>query len=229
MSEKKQHSGLPSSVQLARPHPPFSYKRTKALVIGLCLSALGGGAFVLRTLVVQESPGHVANRLCPQAKPITPVKHSAIWDTLVKRSTSDEYKEHAIEWLSGAVRVRYASYPSIVGFEGQLNHTNSTESYDHMEPVGVDPRWEVFGPFHDYLLKAFPLVYGFLRVRVQFLTGFQAFHLVPDQSQHVGFGLCLAWIRRKPETDLARCTPRCELHLFFSVTGASYLQQMSCR
>lgn len=28
-----------------------------------------------------------------------------------------------------------------------------------MDPVGVDPRWEAFGPFHDYLLKAFPLVY----------------------------------------------------------------------
>jgi len=33
-----------------------------------------------------------------------------------------------------------------------------TESYDRMDPVGVDPRWDAFGPFHDYLLKAFPLV-----------------------------------------------------------------------
>lgn len=28
-----------------------------------------------------------------------------------------------------------------------------------MAPVGEDPRWEAFGPFHDYLLKAFPQVY----------------------------------------------------------------------
>jgi hypothetical protein len=34
-----------------------------------------------------------------------------------------------------------------------------TESYDGMGPVGEDPRWEVFGPFHDYLLGAFPLLY----------------------------------------------------------------------
>ena len=34
-----------------------------------------------------------------------------------------------------------------------------TESYDDMEPVGVDPRWDAFGPFHDYLLESFPLVY----------------------------------------------------------------------
>jgi Gly-Xaa carboxypeptidase len=28
-----------------------------------------------------------------------------------------------------------------------------------MGPVGEDPRWEVFAPFHEYLEKAFPLVY----------------------------------------------------------------------
>lgn len=35
---------------------------------------------------------------------------------------------------------------------------HSTQSFDRMGPVGQDPRWEAFGPFHDYLLKAFPLV-----------------------------------------------------------------------
>ena len=52
------------------------------------------------------------------------------------------------------------------------NDTSRTESYDHMEPVGVDPRWDAFGPFHDYLLEAFPLVYVFLCVRVKFLIIF---------------------------------------------------------
>ena len=41
-----------------------------------------------------------------------------------------------------------------------------------MDPVGVDPRWDAFGPFHDYLLEAFPLVYVFLRVRGKLLTTF---------------------------------------------------------
>ena len=63
-----------------------------------------------------------------------------------------------------------------------------------MDPVGVDPRWEAFEPFHDYLLQAFPLVYVLLRIRVTFLTGLQSFNLVVDQSQHVGFGLRLVWI-----------------------------------
>ena len=110
MSEKKQDfAGLPSSVELIRHHPPFSHKRTKVLVIGLCLGALGVGGFFFRTLAFRDPSVHVSNQLCPQAKPVAPVKHSAIWDTLVKRSASDQYKEHAIEWLSGAVRIRYAS------------------------------------------------------------------------------------------------------------------------
>ena len=28
-----------------------------------------------------------------------------------------------------------------------------------MGPVGDDERWDVFGPFHDYLARAFPLTY----------------------------------------------------------------------
>ena len=49
------------------------------------------------------------------------------------------------------------------------NYASRTESHDHMGPVGEDPRWEVFGPFHDYLREAFPLVYVFLRVRIKSL------------------------------------------------------------
>ena len=36
--------------------------------------------------------------------------------------------------------------------------SSRTESYDDMKEIGVDPRWEVFVPFHEYLLKTFPLV-----------------------------------------------------------------------
>ena len=39
---------------------------------------------------------------------------------------------------------------------------DSTQSYDKMGPVGEDPRWEVFGPFHAYLAKSFPLVHSTL-------------------------------------------------------------------
>jgi Gly-Xaa carboxypeptidase len=109
----------------------------------------------------------------------------------------------------GQDSVRLVSF--ILGVEVNLNDTHRTESYDHMQPVGVDPRWDVFGPFHDYLLQAFPLVYVFLSIRAQFLTGLQLFYLVVDQSQYMGFGLRVAWIRRKPQTGPVRRTPRYRL------------------
>ena len=57
----------------------------------------------------------------------------------------------------------------VFGVESNSNRTLRTESYDSTGPVGVDPRWEVFGPFHDYLLYAFgPRVY-----------------VVPTRSYHV--------------------------------------------
>ena len=33
-----------------------------------------------------------------------------------------------------------------------------TEAFDDMGPVGEEPRWEIFGEFHAYLDKKFPLM-----------------------------------------------------------------------
>ena len=65
MFEKQDFTGLPSSVELIRYHPPFSHKRTKVLVIGLCLSALEVGGFVFQILAVRDPSVHVSNQLCP--------------------------------------------------------------------------------------------------------------------------------------------------------------------
>ena len=96
----------------------------------------------------------------------------------------------------------------ILAVEPSFDGIFRTESYDNMDPVGVDPRWDVFGPFHDYLLQAFPLVYVPLRVQVKFLTGLQAFYFAVDQSQHMGFGLRVAWICRDTQTSLIYCSSR---------------------
>ena len=50
---------------------------------------------------------------------------------------SDEFLRQSAKRLTGAVRVR-------------------TESFDDMGLVGKDPRWDVFGEFHDFLEKTFP-------------------------------------------------------------------------
>ena len=119
MSEKKQKfSGLPSTVDPIELDRPPGRKRVTTLVIGLCLGALGAGGFVLRSILptspAPESYVQVASELCPQAKSTTPVKHSAIWNTLVERSASEEFKERAVEWLGGAVRIRYVLDSSLM-------------------------------------------------------------------------------------------------------------------
>ncbi|EPQ56473.1 carboxypeptidase S [Gloeophyllum trabeum ATCC 11539] len=81
--------------------------------------------------------------LCPQATPLVPEKHSELWQSLGSSYGTDEFLKKAVDNLGGAVRV-------------------PTESFDKMDEVGKDPRWEVFGPFHNYLLKTFPLVHSTL-------------------------------------------------------------------
>ncbi|KDQ26797.1 hypothetical protein PLEOSDRAFT_1043178 [Pleurotus ostreatus PC15] len=81
--------------------------------------------------------------LCFQANELTPDKHGDLWADIGSTISTDAFKTKAIDWLAGAVRV-------------------PTESYDKMDPVGVDPRWEAFAPFHSYLLSAFPLVHSTL-------------------------------------------------------------------
>jgi len=114
MPEKRDFAGLPMGVEHVRLDRPPRYKRKMVIVIGLCL---GAGAFISRTIsptfAALELSAQVANTLCPQAKPITPIKHSAIWDSLVGKSATDEPKARAIEWLSGAVRVPYVLCSSL--------------------------------------------------------------------------------------------------------------------
>ncbi|KAI0821552.1 carboxypeptidase S [Irpex lacteus] len=85
------------------------------------------------------------HELCPQPKPLSPEKNAELWESLGKNYETKEFQKKAIDLLSGAVQI-------------------PTQSYDQMQPVDVDPRWEAFGPFHDYLLSAFPNVHSTLKV-----------------------------------------------------------------
>ena|SRR5579859_4575348 len=59
--------------------------------------------------------------------------------TLDQTLRSEEYKSGSADRLSGAVRI-------------------ATESFDDMGPVGIDPRWDIFQDFHNYLEQTFPLM-----------------------------------------------------------------------
>jgi len=114
MSDKEQYfSGLSTSVEPVKLGSPSRCKRTKALAVGFCLGLLVIGGFVLRSIApgfAVSKPHHDPGVLCPQVKPITPTKHSAIWESFVERTATDEYKTRAIEWLGGAVRIPYACF-----------------------------------------------------------------------------------------------------------------------
>lgn len=87
----------------------------------------------------------ISESLCPQATELVPSKNVNVWKRLVETFSTADFKLRAINWLGDAVRI-------------------PTEAYDSMDPPGVDPRWEVFGPFHDYLLDEFPLVHSHLKL-----------------------------------------------------------------
>ncbi|KAF8963426.1 hypothetical protein BDZ97DRAFT_1661730 [Flammula alnicola] len=82
---------------------------------------------------------------CAQADVLTPEKNADLWNALNEKIGTPAFQTSAIDWLAGAVRV-------------------PTESFDNMDPVGTDPRWDAFGPFHEYLLGAFPLVHSTLKL-----------------------------------------------------------------
>ncbi|KAF9485495.1 carboxypeptidase S [Pholiota conissans] len=92
-----------------------------------------------------DHAGATGAQACVQADVLAPVEHAPLWDTLNAKIGTSSFESSAVNWLAGAVRV-------------------PTESYDNMDSVGVDPRWEAFGPFHEYLLGAFPLVHSTLKL-----------------------------------------------------------------
>ncbi|KAH8116277.1 hypothetical protein DFH11DRAFT_1199323 [Phellopilus nigrolimitatus] len=116
-----------------------SYKRAGGVSVDSLWSALEGAA-----VFNHAGPSHT-EALCPQVEQLLPERNKALWDAVGDQFGTDAFKEKAVDWLGGAVRV-------------------PTESYDDMDPVGIDPRWTKFQAFHDYLLEAFPLVHSSLKL-----------------------------------------------------------------
>jgi hypothetical protein len=96
---------------------------------------------------------------CPKPTPITPNNNSPlIRERLLRDAATEENRNTAGEWLCGAIKIVCVRSLWMRGLEVPTAYDLfRTESYDGTGPVG--PRWEVFGPFHGYLLGAFPLLY----------------------------------------------------------------------
>ena len=193
MSDKKQYfSGLPTSAEFGS---PSRCKRIKALAIGLCLGLLGTGGYVGQTIAqgFPVSKPH-PTALCPQVNPITPTKHSAIWESFVERSTTDEYKTRAIEWLGGAVRIPYVYCPSFA-WNRILTTRSGLSRTIIWTPWGWIPVGKCLDPSTIICCMPSPECMSSPRVRIAFLfICLQPLHLVLNQSQHLGFGLRVVWI-----------------------------------
>ncbi|KAG2364099.1 hypothetical protein BDR07DRAFT_1482813 [Suillus spraguei] len=126
----------------------LSSGRLVTLRAGLVVLAVCASTFLwMRPCGIRPYHSHqeVNADICPQVSELIPKSNGALWKALGDTYETDAFKMRAVDWLAGAVRI-------------------PTESYDQMGPVGTDPRWEKFGAFHDYLLKAFPLVHASLEV-----------------------------------------------------------------
>ncbi|KAI0741917.1 carboxypeptidase S [Daedaleopsis nitida] len=117
------------------------------IAIWLCVTTVSRGGLFYRFDLDENGADDAwtAKKQCPQVSTIVPEKNAELWNSLGDSFSTDAFKARAVEWLGGAVRV-------------------PTPSFDKMLPVGDDPRWEAFGPFHDYLLQAFPLTHTTLQL-----------------------------------------------------------------
>ncbi|EPT05315.1 hypothetical protein FOMPIDRAFT_125395 [Fomitopsis schrenkii] len=77
--------------------------------------------------------------VCPQTGPITPTTPGLL-EELENEFATDEFRSHAYESLSGAIRI-------------------PTQMYDDMGVPGEDPKWDIFAELHAYLGSRFPLVH----------------------------------------------------------------------
>ncbi|KAF1957111.1 vacuolar carboxypeptidase-like protein Cps1 [Byssothecium circinans] len=91
----------------------------------------------------QKTPS--TSQKCPQVSPLYPKRSTKELDEIDDYLQSSAFRNKTIERLAGAVRV-------------------PTQSYDDLGPVGVDPRWDIFYSFADYLSNTFPLVHATLQL-----------------------------------------------------------------
>lgn len=132
---------LPSTASQGTPKRGIKlYSRLFAFIVAVTLLSRG---YLFSS--AGEKVVSVQKEYCAQPEPLVPTKNAATYNELDDTFGASEFKDRAIDWLSGAIRV-------------------PTETFDDLDEVGADPRWDVFGPFHEYLLKAFPVIHSTLKL-----------------------------------------------------------------
>ncbi|KAJ7034590.1 carboxypeptidase S [Mycena alexandri] len=126
--------------------PPLATRRARwagLLAVALILGVL----YFFVPLEYPATPSlKISPPVCPQEYPLTPQRNGAFWRELTDLYATDAFLTRAVEQLSSAVQI-------------------PTETFDEMEPVGVDERWLSRGPFIDHLATAYPLVHTSLKLQ----------------------------------------------------------------
>ncbi|KAJ6571304.1 hypothetical protein B0H19DRAFT_1129688 [Mycena capillaripes] len=128
------------------PSPPFTNSRRRIL-IAVALGALSWFGIAVVSQNASRFTSHDSHDRaatgCPQEEALYPQRNAELLGNISYLLTTPHFQTKAINWLAGAVQI-------------------PTEVFDAMLPVGQDPRWDVFAPFHEYLLNTFPLVHSTL-------------------------------------------------------------------
>ncbi|KAJ2932620.1 hypothetical protein H1R20_g4468, partial [Candolleomyces eurysporus] len=113
------------------------------LVLGVVDAASLPGNATTSGAEVATTANSTFDKGCPQASVVRPTQNKELWEGVTREITSEAFRNDAVGKLTRAVQI-------------------PTESFDDMGPVGQDPRWAAFEPFHEYLQTTFPLVHSTL-------------------------------------------------------------------
>ncbi|KDQ15518.1 hypothetical protein BOTBODRAFT_108726 [Botryobasidium botryosum FD-172 SS1] len=128
------------------PHQHQNFRSHRHISRGLVIILLLSFCFIPKLL--QGSLPRSAPKpgdICTQEAPLNPKENSAIAASLAGLYDTPKFKERAVEWLAGAVKI-------------------PTETFEDMGEIGKDGRWDSLAKFHSYLRTAFPKVHASLNL-----------------------------------------------------------------
>ena len=109
---KQKSVELPADATRVKPPSLTSYGRTTRILAFSLLSLATSPIWFfsqsplrLRAASLATPSQSVLLDSCPQPTPIAPNEHALIWETLLREATTEEYKNTAVEWLSGAIQI----------------------------------------------------------------------------------------------------------------------------
>ena len=106
--EKKEKGILPSSNPSPTPTPKTHQRKNKnvwiAVVIFCCFVFRATVTYLNFWRATDKAPQTPSNN-CPQADVLIPEKNGEIWTELNEKMGSAAFKQTAIDWLAGVVRI----------------------------------------------------------------------------------------------------------------------------